>query len=152
MSWAFSCPEITRQPLISPVSLWLSGSQPRATVPLKTELAMSGDICEPSHQQAVGVISTERSQGCCSTPYNLQDRQTPRQRMICPQMLIVPRLRSSVMVYWLTHHWVLAQRPRSLEASTMEEIDVTGKMAKFVTHKCQVQNWVAQALDRTLKE
>ena len=26
------------------------------------------------------------------------------------------------------------------------------KMAKFATHKCQVQNWVAQALDRTLKE
>ena len=32
------------------------------------------------------------------------------------------------------------------------EIDLTEKMAKFVTQKCQVQNWVAQALDRTLKE
>lgn len=41
-------------------------------------------------------------------------------------MLIVPRLRSSVMVNggpaesWHRGHW-------SLEASTMEEIDVTGK-------------------------
>lgn len=66
---------------------------------------MTGDIFGPLQEKGV----TGRDQGCCRTSCNAQDR--PYNRVIQPQMLLVPRLRNARVDTGL-QRWCQLMRPR----------------------------------------